>query len=135
MEHDKSFLGTGWAFPPHFTKENGVEMVSREEDIRQSLFILLSTTPGERIFRFDYGCNIRRWVFEDMTLSNETLIIDCISDAVLYYEPRIDVERIWLDTGDMQEGILRISIDYRIRETNSRSNMVYPYYFMEGTNL
>lgn len=125
----------GWAFPPHFTKENGVEMVSREEDIRQSLFILLSTTPGERIFRFDYGCNIRRWVFEDMTLSNETLIIDCISDAVLYYEPRIDVERIWLDTGDMQEGILRISIDYRIRETNSRSNMVYPYYFMEGTNL
>lgn len=135
MEHDKSFLGTGWAFPPYFTKENGVEMVSREEDIRQSLFILLSTTPGERIFRFDYGCNIRRWVFEDMTLSNETLIIDCISDAVLYYEPRIDVERIWLDTGDMQEGILRISIDYRIRETNSRSNMVYPYYFMEGTNL
>lgn len=125
----------GWAFPPHFTKENGVEMVSREEDIRQSLFILLSTTPGERIFRFDYGCNIRRWVFEDMTLSNETLIIDCISDAVLYYEPRIDVERIWLDTGDMQEGILRISMDYRIRETNSRSNMVYPYYFMEGTNL
>lgn len=135
MEQDKSFLGTGWAFPPRFTKEQGVEMVSREEDIRQSLFILLSTNPGERIFRFDYGCNIRRWVFEEMTLSNETLIIDCISDAILYYEPRIDIERILLDAGNMQEGILRISIDYRIRETNSRSNMVYPYYFMEGTNL
>lgn len=135
MEQDKSFLGTGWTFPPCFTKEKGVEMVSQEEDIRQSLHILLSTTPGERMFRFDYGCNIRRWVFEEMTLSNETLIIDCISEAILYYEPRIEVEHISLDTADMTEGILRINIDYRVRETNSRSNIVYPYYFMEGTNI
>ena len=135
MEQDKSFLGTGWTFPPRFTKGKGVDMISREEDIRQSLHILLSTTPGERIFRFDYGCNIRRWVFEEMTLSNETLIIDCIEEAILYYEPRIDVEHISLDTSEIQEGLLRINIDYRVRETNSRSNIVYPYYFIEGTNV
>ena len=135
MRSEKSFLGTGWAFPPRFVKDKGVEMISFEEDIRQSLIILLSTTPGERMFRFDYGCNIRRWVFEEMTLSNETLIIDCISDAILYYEPRIDVERISLDTRDVLDGTLLINIDYRIRQTNSRSNIVYPYYIKEGTNL
>ena len=97
--------------------------------------MFLSKTPGVRMFRFDYGCNIRRWVFREMTLSNETLIIDCISEAILYYEPRIEVEHISLDTADMTEGILRINIDYRVRETNSRSNIVYPYYFMEGTNI
>lgn len=135
METDKSFLGTGWAFPPRFTKEYGVEMVSQEEDIAQSLIILLSTTPGERLFRFDYGCNIRQWVFEEMNLSNETLIIESIEQAILFFEPRIDVEHIALDTKDELEGILWIMIDYRIRETNSRSNMVYPYYFKEGTNI
>lgn len=135
MKQDQSFLGTGWTFPPRFTKGKGVEMVSGEDDIRQSLHILLSTTPGERMFRFDYGCNIRQWVFEEMSLSNETLIIECIRDAILYYEPRIDVEYISLDTSEIQEGLLRINIDYRVRETNSRSNIVYPYYFMEGTNI
>lgn len=135
MQTDKSFIGTGWGFPPRFTKGLGVEMVSLEEDIIQSLTILLSTTPGERIFRYDYGCNIRQWVFEEMNLSNETLIIENIEQAILFFEPRIEVEQISLDTKDELEGILWITIDYRIRETNSRSNMVYPYYFKEGTNL
>lgn len=135
MQTDKSFIGIGWAFPPRFTKGYGVEMVSQEEDIAQSLAILLSTTPGERLFRFNYGCNIRQWVFEEMNLSNETLIIECIEQAILFFEPRIEVEHIALDTKDELEGILWITIDYRIRETNSRSNMVYPYYFKEGTNI
>jgi len=135
MEKDKSFLGTGWAFPPRFIQGKGANMVSMEEDIEQSLHILLSTTPGERVFRFDYGCNIRQWVFEEMSLSNETLIIECITQAILFYEPRIEVEKITLDTQEELEGILVINIDYRIRETNSRSNMVYPYYFKEGTNI
>ncbi|MDR3061992.1 MAG: GPW/gp25 family protein [Dysgonamonadaceae bacterium] len=131
----QSYLGTGWAFPPRFIKGKGVEMVDSEEDIRQSLQILLSTVPGERMFRFDYGCNIRQWVFEELNLSTETLIIDCIEQAILHFEPRIEVEKVLLETKDKQEGILWINIDYRIRRTNNRSNMVYPFYFKEGTNL
>ncbi|MCC8134052.1 MAG: GPW/gp25 family protein [Tannerellaceae bacterium] len=135
MGTNKSFIGTGWAFPPRFIQGIGVEMVSQEEDIEQSLTILLSTIPGERLYRFKYGCNIRRWVFEEMNLSNETLMIESIEEAILYNEPRIDVEQIRFDTKDEAEGILWITIHYRIRETNTRSNMVYPYYFKEGTNL
>lgn len=135
MEEIKSYLGIGWSFPPAFIKNGGVSMVSNEEDIRQSLQILFSTGAGERIFRFDYGCNIRLWVFEEMTLTTKTLLIDSIRQAILYHEPRITVEKIDVEIKDGQNGILWINIDYLITQSNTRSNMVYPFYFKEGTNL
>lgn len=135
MDNLKSYLGTGWAFPPTFIKESGVSMISDDDDIKQSLAILFSTTPGERIFRFEYGCNIHRFVFEEMTLSNETLMIDHIKRAILHFEPRISVEKVAIDTKDYLDGTLWIHIEYKIRATNNRSNIVYPFYFKEGTNL
>lgn len=131
----KSYLGTGWAFPPTFIKNVGVEMVSEEEDIRQSLQILFSTTIGERIFRFDYGCNIKQFVFDEMNLSIKTLIADHIKQSVLYFEPRIKVESIDIEIKEPLEGTLWINIEYIVLKTNNRSNMVYPFYFREGTNL
>ncbi len=130
-----NYLGSGWAFPPAFVNGFGAEMASAEEDIRQSLEILFSTMPEERIFNVEYGCPIHRWVFEKMDMSVETLIADAISRAILYFEPRIDVEKTEVKIKDPTEGILWIHLQYRVRQTNSRSNMVYPFYFKEGTNL
>jgi len=135
MNEHKSYLGTGWRFPPVFIKNSGVGMTDAEEDIRQSLQILFSTTPGERVFRFDYGCNIRQWIFEGMNLSVKTLMIDTIKQAILYFEPRIAVEQVDIEIKDEKEGVLWIHVDYAIHQTNNRSNIVYPFYFKEGTNL
>jgi phage baseplate assembly protein W len=133
---DRPYLGKGWAFPPHFLKEyNTVSMVSDEEDIYQSLWILLSTLPGERVFRFDYGCDIKQWVFSEMSVSQKTLIADVIEQAVIIGEPRVSIENIEIAIQEATEGILEIQLYYRIKETNSRSNMVYPFYFKEGTDL
>jgi len=132
---DKSYLGNGWAFPPAFIKDKGVDMVSEEEDISQSLSILFSTTPGERVFNYDFGCHIRKWVFDEVNLSTQTLICDAIRQAVRLFEPRIGIENIEIETKDAAEGLLWISIDYQIPQVNSRRNMVYPFYFKEGTNL
>lgn len=110
-------------------------MASEEEDIRQSLAILFSTTPGERLMHFDYGCNIRQWTFAQMTLSEKTMITETIKQAVLYFEPRIKVIKITVETKEQLEGILWIELEYMVRQTNSRNNMVFPFYFMEGTNL
>jgi len=132
---DESYLGIGWAFPPAFVDGFGVEMASAEEDIRQSLEILFSTRPEERIFNFEYGCPIHQWVFEKMDLSVQTLIADAISRAVLFFEPRIEVEKTAVEIKDTLEGILWINVEYRIIQTNSRSNIVFPFYFKEGTNL
>ncbi len=136
MPVDKSFLGTGWSFPLEFNgAAKNVQTVSKEEDIQQSLFILFSTHPGERVMQPSYGCNLRSMVFENISVSTETMIKDMIQRAVLFFEPRIDLNFIDLDKSRISQGILDILIEYTVRETNSRSNIVYPFYFQEGTNI
>ena len=136
MAVSKSFLGTGWGFPPTFSSETGiVGMLSDEADIQSSLQILLSTRQGERVLRPDYGCNLDELVFEPLTNTFKTYIKDLINTAILYYEPRIDVEKIELiNTGEL-EGRILISIDYTVRSTNSRFNFVYPFYRNEGSEI
>ncbi|WP_293087265.1 GPW/gp25 family protein, partial [Moorena sp. SIO4A1] len=92
-EENSSFLGTGWSFPPTFNRDTGtVEMVSDQEDIVQSLEIILSTRPGERIMQPDFGCELSQFLFEEITQGLITGIRGTISDALLYHEHRIDVE-------------------------------------------
>ncbi len=110
-------------------------MVSGEADIRQSLVLLFSTRVAERLMRFDYGCSVSQWVFSGMTLSEKTLIADAVEQAILYHEPRIRVESVRVELKEPSEGVVWIEVSYRILQTNSRSNMVYPFYFREGTNL
>lgn len=133
---DKSFLGKGWSFPPEFRK--GVEPTMtavEEEDIRQSLEILMRTNPGERVHRYDFGCGIRRFVHEEMTLTTQTQMQDVISRAVLMFEPRVTLHDVDFDMERIYEGVIMIGLDYTVRRTNSRSNMVFPFYLNEGTEI
>ncbi len=132
----KSFLGTGWGFPPTFNNTSSqVEMISNEEDIKSSLEILLTTRQGERVMRPDYGCNLDELVFEPLTTTFKTYIKDLIATAILYYEPRIDVNSIDLDDTGELEGRILIVIDYTVSATNSRFNFVFPFYKNEATDL
>ncbi len=138
MSVDKSFLGTGWSFPPRFGMRaagGAVQMVEEEQDIHESLFIILSTTPGERIMQPTFGCGLKSFVFAELNESVVTELRDAIERAILFFEPRISVNAINMDERDMQEGRLDIHIDYTIRGTNTRSNMVYPFYFLEASNV
>ncbi len=132
----KSFLGTGWGFPPEFDSLMGsVGMLSDADDIRSSLEILLSTRPGERVMLPDYGCNLDELLFEPLTTTMKTYMKDLIQTAILYHEPRIEVNKIELvDTGESAGRIL-ITVDYNIRATNSRFNYVFPFYREEGTEV
>jgi len=135
---DKSFLGRGWAFPPQFNRTGSVRLVTAEEDIRESLHILLSTNPGERIMQATYGCDLKSQMFEEINESTMAVIIDLIKRAILFFEPRISVERIDINTRneeDLLNGLVRINIVYIVRSTNNRYNIVYPFYFTEGTNV
>jgi len=132
----KSFLGTGWGFPPAFSnKSSDVGMLSDVDDIQSSLEILLTTRPGERVMRPDYGCNLDELVFEPLTTTFKTYIKDLISTAILYYEPRIEVNSIDLDDTGELEGRILIVIDYTVSATNTRFNFVYPFYKNEATDL
>ncbi|MBL7740224.1 MAG: GPW/gp25 family protein [Chitinophagaceae bacterium] len=136
MSNHLSFLGTGWSFPPAFDyTSRQVHMLQDEEDIRSSLEILLTTRPGERVMRPDYGCNLEELAFESLTTTFQTHIKDLVETAILYHEPRIEVNKIELDETGEPEGRIIISIDYTVRATNSRFNFVYPFYKAEGTEI
>ena len=138
MASDEKFLGRGWSFPPEFHKHAdavNVKMVSEEDDIRESLRVLLSTRPGERIMQPAYGCRIHSMVFESINESSITEIKDVIERAVLFFEPRISLESIDVDAENVYEGTLNIQLNYKIRTTNTRSNVVYPFYFLEGSHV
>ena len=133
---EKSFLGTGWSFPPRFDAASGdVEMVSEETDIRQSLYIILTTIPGERVMWPTFGCDIFGQVFARIDTTTETYMRGLITDAILYYEPRITLEEVLFTEDEQLEGRLYIDLTYTIRKTNSRSNVVFPFYLREGTNI
>ncbi|MFT3933658.1 MAG: GPW/gp25 family protein [Chitinophagaceae bacterium] len=134
MAITKSFLGTGWGFPPSFSNKSlQVGMLSDEADIQSSLEILLSTRQRERVMLQDYGCNLDELLFEPLTTTFKTYIKDLIATAILYYEPRINVDKIELDDSGELDGRIIISIDYTVRSTNSRFNFVYPFYKTEST--
>ena len=130
------FLGKGWSFPPTFIPAlKGVEMTEKEVDINRSLQILLTTRAGERIMQPKYGCNMDEMLFEPLSTTTKTIIKDKIKTAILYFEPRIDVIAINMNTSNEMEGEILIEIEYMIRATNSRFNFVFPYYVNEGTEL
>lgn len=136
MENTNSFLGRGWAFPPAFNRQTrSVELVEDEADILNSLEILLSTRRNERIMLPGYGCNPDELLFKPLDLALKTYLADQIKTAILYHEPRIDVTRVTLEESGMQDGVVLIKVEFVVRKTNSRKNMVYPFYKNEGNEL
>lgn len=133
---DTAFIGQGWAFPPRFeARQRQAGMVSDEQDIAQSLHILFSTRPGERVMQPEYGCALQRYVFsalDDHVLAN---IIAAIEHAVLFYEPRIRLLDVRPDLTQLYDGVLLLQLSYQIRSSNSRHNMVYPFYLLEGSEV
>ncbi|TNE54005.1 MAG: hypothetical protein EP338_08935 [Bacteroidetes bacterium] len=131
----KSFLGKGWAFPPEFDKQKGIEMVSDYKDIAQSLHILMNTSLGERVMLPEYGCNLFDYLFEPISTSRDYMIRDMIKTAIINYEPRVVLNEVSVDQSGYQDGIIRIRVDYTVRANNTRFNLVFPYYKVEGTGV
>jgi hypothetical protein len=132
----KSFLGTGWAFPPTFDKyAYSVKMVSELEDIRESIRIILDTQPGERIMQPEFGCRLKQMVFEPNDESFNVQINEIIDLALLNFEPRIKFIGTEIKEQDPLDGFVKIIIDFSVIITNTRHNIVFPFYFNEGTNV
>ena len=110
-------------------------MAEKKEDIEQSLRILLTTAIGERVMQPKYGCDMEEYLFESMNLTMKSLVIERIRTAILFFEPRIDVQNINLDDAEQNEGRMLVTVDFVVRATNSRMNMVFPFYVKEGTEL
>ena len=131
-----SFLGTGWSFPPEFSMTSGeVLMTSDEEDIHASLKILFGTALGERFLNPKYGLDMHDMLFEPMSTTMKTLFKDRIRTSILIYEPRISLLSLDIDTSAQYEGRITLRLEYEVRSTNSRYNLVYPFNITDGNEI
>jgi phage baseplate assembly protein W len=120
------FIGRGWAFPIHTDATGGIAMVSREEELAESIRLILGTAPGERPMRPEFGCGIHDLVFDRADSTTAGRVAYDVRAALDRWEPRIDVTGIAVSFGD--QGNMYVDIQYRERETNDRRNLVFPFY-------
>ncbi len=127
----KSFLGVGLGFPVDASDQGALRRAEYEVSVRESIWIILSTAKGERAMRPDFGCGIHEFVFDTVTAATEGQVAAAVYDALLRFEPRIDVRDVTVGVGGVGE-VLLISIDYEVRATNNAFNLVYPFYLEAG---
>jgi len=128
----KEFLGIGWKFPVNVDVRGRVQMSEYEEDISEAIWIIIATSKGERVMRPDFGSGIYEFVFAPINTSTIGLVENSIREALILYEPRIELLGVEVSAEKADEGKLLISVDYRVRSTNNEFNLVYPYYLTEG---
>lgn len=132
--HYASFLGTGWSFPPRF-HSGGVVMLSDEDDIASSLRVLFGTAAGERLFQPSYGLCPRDLIFEPVTETLRTSLTERIKIAMLIHEPRVRLVSVDVRGPSPGAPALRIAIEYEVRSTNSRYNLVFPFYRTDASEV
>lgn len=131
--NDKAFLGVGWKFPIEVDEVTGrIKTSSYEEDIKESIGIIIGTSKGERVMNRDFGCDIKSYMFENFDYAMASQMEMCVKDALQEYEPRIINVDVKV-TQDKNDGArINVSISYVVRNTNNPYNLVYPFYLNEG---
>lgn len=129
----RDFLGVGWSFPVATDPAMGdVALSYYERDVKESIRIILQTAPGERMMRPRFGCGVHDLVFEEISVTTLFAVESAVRDALVTFEPRIELLGVVVDPFEALNGMLLITISYRIRRTNQTDNLVYPFYFKEG---
>ena len=123
-------LGSGLAFPISVDHRGAIALASGHQDIDQAVHLILSTAPGERPMRPEFGCGIHDYVFDTIDPHTMGRLEYEIRIALDRWEPRIDVMDIRFDLERASEGVVAIELDYRLRATNDLRNLVYPFYLV-----
>jgi phage baseplate assembly protein W len=132
MNGERDFLGVGWKFPLQVTPQGTIAQARNEQRVEESLYLILGTAQGERVMLPDFGCGIHDLVFEPNNSITRSLVVNRVREALVRYEPRIDVLEVEADAAPEQANLLLLRINYRIRANNALHNLVYPFYINEG---
>ncbi|GAB3459377.1 GPW/gp25 family protein [Actinophytocola sediminis] len=124
----QDFIGAGWAFPLAVAPQGGIALVRREVELEQAMRLILSTYPGERPMRPEFGSRIRDFVFRPINVATIAELSRVVREALIRWEPRVDVEAVLVSPARDEQGMLLIDIQYRRKDTNDRRNLVFPFY-------
>ena len=128
----REFLGVGWKFPLQVTASGKIAQAKYEQRVEESLYLILSTAKGERVMLPNFGCGIHELVFAPNNTVTRSVVVQQVRQALVAYEPRIDVLDIDAETAPGEPNLLLIRINYRIRANNALGNLVYPFYITEA---
>ncbi len=127
------FIGTGWGFPLGFEPSGSITTARGEEKIEQAMRLILSTYPGERPMRPQWGSTLRDNIFGGTGQENTAAIAREVQRALEYWDPRAIVNEVLVYAGAGSDGLLYIDIGYTVRGTNSPRNLVFPFYTIPET--
>jgi phage baseplate assembly protein W len=128
-------IGSGLAFPLGVDRRGGIALARDEQDIDQAIQLILGTAPGERPMRPEFGCGVHDFVFDSIDANTIGNMEQAIREALLRWEPRIDVTDVKFDASDAINGLLTINIEYKVRATNTDRNLVYPFYVIPAEEM
>lgn len=126
-------IGQGWSFPIKVNARGGLDWSNGPDRIQAAIWIILSTSPGERLMLPDFGAGIKDFVFESNSPAIRAQLVSAVQNALVQWEPRIQLVSVQADPSPDQDSLVLISITYQIRGTNELYNMVYPFFLTEGT--
>jgi hypothetical protein len=121
------FIGSGWAFPAAINRNGSVRLVTGVEEVDAAIRMILSTVPGERVMRPEFGCAMWEMLFAPLTAGTIGLIEQAVRDALLRWEPRIELQAVDA-VADQANGAVHITVSYRVTSTNDTRNLVFPFY-------
>ncbi len=125
------YIGKGWKLDVGVNSKQKIRLTSPEEEIKEAIYIILSTKKGERVMRPNFGCGIHTYVFSIINTATLTLIENDIRESLTKWEPRIELKNIIISTENIENGELSISIDYLVKNSFNEYNLVYPFYVKE----
>lgn len=128
----QAFLGSGWAFPITLSETGGIAVSQSDDKIKESIRLILSTAKGERVMLPEFGCDIHDFAFSVINTSTLTMMKTAVKDALVVWEPRIEVLGVEVSTDDLEHGVLHMQANYRVRTTNAEQNLVYPFFLRPG---
>ncbi|RKQ91380.1 hypothetical protein C8N24_1202 [Solirubrobacter pauli] len=128
-------IGSGLAFPLQVDRRGGIALARDEQDIEQAIQLILGTAPGERPMRPEFGCGVHDFVFDSIDANTIGNMEQAIRDALIRWEPRIEVQAVNFDSTDAMAGLLTIDIIYKVRATNTERNLVYPFYVIPAEEM
>ena len=127
----RELIGRGWAFPPSMDARGAVALTNEENELIQSIYIILSTGPGERVMRPDFGCRINEYIFAPANLATAAAVEQVVRSALERWEPRIILTDVTVTPSPETYGMLMIDLRFIVKATREETSLVYPFYLMQ----
>jgi len=123
-------IGRRWSFPPRLSDRNRVGLVDYDTNIKQAIYVIINTVPGERVMRPEFGCEIHSLIFHPANEQTAAVAERYVREALIRWEPRITLKDVTVTPGASERGELFINLVYQIKGQHDVRSLVYPYYLL-----